>query len=413
MSIGTYKSLVEAANGKIPPRMIPTANDPAPGQDVYDARARREALAASVAGKTASAVANSVAAGQPGLLPQTTLSPSAATSPTKTYATILSGVTRPTQGLSSEGKYGGFYSQGAMESAIKGTVGRLTTDTVAGLRAAADQRYAELDKLYAGQYGKGLASMNMGDISGNIKNRYGTTKPANPRMFEEATKEMTVPLRDYAKKLGSWYNQNTVPAEEFLTTAQQIEATPASRLAQQIAVSAYGQNPDWAAGAFSGLDAELWKDRRNAESIAAYGKSYDEIEALKKEASDLYGPKALANQATTSLETAIGIPAKTLQTASGRTIAELNAAINIPSIKYKNGDGQEVVGPVADVINDARYYANKGDFTKAAEVASSVSEYEDNQSSRLVADLIYAILKTMSSARYNARDAMDRLDSLG
>ena len=125
MSIGTFESLSNAAQGRMAPRVY---TPPPPVNNVYnEALARRSNFSKTpsqliASGKTVSTQANPV------------------------YSNILSQATRASGGLNAEGKYGGFNNAGDLQTAIEGaaiSLGR--TSTPQTLRAKAEAFYNKID----------------------------------------------------------------------------------------------------------------------------------------------------------------------------------------------------------------------------------------------------------------------------
>jgi hypothetical protein len=359
--LGTKTDLIKAANGIFRPRVAPQVEQPtpqAPPSPYEQAISRR--LALSVTPKER--------------LEYGATAPGSSMDPTSSYRKLLAGVTRPMGGLSSKGKYGGFYSAGDLESAISGSAMRFSTELPSYLRQQADQRYDELEQ------------MRLEALSGPQK-AAARQLGGGFRAIEEATTNRTPLLRNYANKvLGNWYAQNAAPAEEYLATAQQIESTPVSSLATAIASQAYGMNPDLARGKFSGLDQRMFEERRNRKYMGQYGVPYEEYKFLQEQQTSAARELAKANIA--AVESATGATVSQLVNASGMNETAIYNALAMNDVQYEQ-DGEIVSVPAAAAIDTALGYFNNNDDES---VSAFIENIRQSQGQEDLARLIRAII---------------------
>jgi hypothetical protein len=359
--LGTKTDLIKAANGIFRPRVAPQVEQPtpqAPPSPYEQAISRRLALSMTPEQRLAS----------------TEAAPGASMAPTSSYQKLLSGVTRPMGGLSSKGKYGGFYSAGDLESAITGSAMRFATEVPSYLRSQAGQRYSDLESMY----GKALLG-----AQGTVSQRQG----GGFRAFEEATQNRSPLLRDYANNvLGNWYAQNAAPAEEYLATAQQIESTPVSSLATAIASQAYGMNPDLARGKFSGLDQRMFEERRNQQYMSQFGVPYEQYKFQQEQQTSAARELAKANIA--AVESATGATVSQLVNASGMNETAIYNALAMNDVQYEQ-DGEIVSVPAAAAIDTALGYFNNNDDES---VGAFIENIRQSQGQEDLARLIRAII---------------------
>lgn len=361
--IGSYDSLVKAANGKFPVKTIPQPQQPA-ADDFGNASPYLEAMQRRIgasqtpdqrvaSGSTANAVLQQ---------------------PTSTYQSLLGQVTRPTGGLSSKGKYGGFYSAGDLQSAIEGSAKRFATQVPGFLRSQAAGRYSQIDPMYNEAFfgGQKTAAREAG---GGV------------RAFEEATQQRTPLLRQYANSLGEWYAQQAAPAEEYLTTAQQIESEPISNLAATIATRAYGMNPDLARGKFAGLDKTFFEEQRNAQYMQQYGMPYEKYSWL--ESQNTSAARAAAQKQIAQIEASTGLNINQIRSQSGMNDSAMYNALNMKDVQYEdpNGDIQQV--DAEDIIGNALQMYQDGDQEGLNEFVTQVGNVEGQAD---LANLIRAII---------------------
>ena len=297
--------------------------------------------------------------------------------PTATYGSLLSG----TGGMSGgSGKYAGFNTEGALQNAIKGSAINFRTKYPENLRAEALKRYTDLGTMI----GPGTKAIT--------KDLFGGT--------QESYKQ----YQDYGKRLGSWYKENAAPAEEYYNTARQIEATPLSQLATQIASSKYGQNQDWATSTFSNLDAEYASTLRDQRYLKETGLPYDEYVARYQE-SERAG-KIDEETASKAIEAATGLKGSYVSGVTARTSQQLvnnglNATVQykIPGEAYEGDQVSESTG--SEAINKAKTFINSRNYQNAYDMAQSLEEegYPDS------AFIIYSMLK-MSGASADLKNKL-------
>lgn len=179
--------------------------------------------------------------------------------PAPTYGEFMTqaGLTSPpvssTMGLSSEGKYGGFYTASDLDKAIRGeamTRNEELLDYASSLR--------ELAQKQRGQVGQTVGQqLRMAQGAENFMGPIGPRANA----AEQAVQE--------------YGTRRMAELEKGDVLAANIEATPASQLAQAIATRKYGVNPALAAGMY-GTDydietAKALRDQYYYESGQGYG----------------------------------------------------------------------------------------------------------------------------------------------
>ena len=363
MAIGSPTDLFNAAQGRIAPR---TFVPPAPvDNSAFEAEQRRAALAKS---------ASDVFAG----------GGQVSTQATPTYSNIVGGATRATGGLSAKGKYGGFSNAGDLQTAIEGaTISLGRTATPSALRAKAQAFYNKIDPMY-GEASKSPSRAFIGQGTAQMPG----VDPNRQYSAGSYVGKIVNPSRQYAQKLNEWYTKQSAPAEEYMQTAQQLEATPLSALATQIATSAYGMNPDLAAGKFAGLDTSYYTQQRDAQSMAQYGVPYaqrqDQLAAAAKE------QKAIPGQWASAIENTTGFKATALSSILGQTPEQIystygqNYEFTDPATKtVKTANGQAI-------IEEMKKYMATGDEESALELSESLGQ----QDLARVLNAMYAIGRT-------------------
>lgn len=387
MSFGTRQDLEQAARGQMKSRStVPVA----PVGDSYaKAEATRGRLSPSPAQNTVDSAYEEALGRRAGMSSSqlAAIRQAGGTSfgqPTETYGKIIGGLTASRGGLSSEGKYGGFFSAEDQRAAIEGAAIGARENIVPTLRTKAQERYGELGRM-RGEAMKAPSRISLAGVT--------SAMPSVPTYLKEATpggyiEKVVNPQRQYAETLGQWYQEQARPAEEYLQTAQQIEMTPLSSLAERIAVSQYGMNPDLARGRFSEVDAKYWKGKRDQQYMAQYGMPYDEYMATLDEYERQYGPDAeteqtriLDRQVAQELENITGYKATTFSNLIGRTPSQV-AAIMAQPFEYEGNqvNGRYMVEEVQKLVKD-------GDLESAATLADAV-----RATNPAAADLMYAML---------------------
>ena len=367
MGIGTVSGLYDAAHGRIAPRnFVP----PVPVDNTaFEAQNRRSALALSASDVFAQG-------GQ--------VSPQA----TPTYSNILGGATRATGGLSAKGKYGGFNNAGDLQTAIEGaaiSTGRTSTPTA--LRAKAEAFYNKLDPMF-GEAAKGPSRAFIGQGTSQMP----SVDPNRQYSTGGYVSKIVNPSRQYAQKLNQWYGQQAAPAEEYLQTAQQLEATPLSALASQIATSAYGMNPDLAAGKFANLDTSYYTQQRNAQSMAQYGVPYeqrkDQLAAAAKEA------KAVPGQWASAIENTTGFKASALSALTAQTPEQMYSTYAQTYKIIDPATNQEVAPNGQAVVQMMKDYLSSGDTDSANKLITSVSASQGQQNLARILAAMYNLGST-------------------
>jgi hypothetical protein len=349
MSIGTFESLSNAAQGRMAPRVY---TPPPPVNNVYnEALARRSNFSKTpsqliASGKTVSTQANPV------------------------YSNILSQATRASGGLNAEGKYGGFNNAGDLQTAIEGaaiSLGR--TSTPQTLRAKAEAFYNKIDPMY-GKASLGAQQWTRKDMGYNPQSE----SAASFRQFEETSQNRTAPLRGYANTLGDWYTKQTAPAENYLQSAQQLEATPLSALASQIATSAYGMNPDLAAGKFGGLDNTYYTQQRDAESIAKTGMPYAQAQDMETAAAK--EQKTLPSRWAAALEQTTGFKSSAMSALTAQTPEQMYSTYS-QDYTYKDPEtDKEVVSNGQAIVEIMKSYLEAGENDFAMKLADSLGQQD-------------------------------------
>jgi hypothetical protein len=278
------------------------------------------------------------------------------------------------------GKYAGFNTEGALQNAIKGSAINFRTQYPENLRAEALKRYTDLNTMI----GPGTKAITK-DLFGGTQESYGQ-------------------YQDYGKRLGSWYKENTAPAEEYYKTAQQIESTPLSQLAAQIASSKYGQNRDWATSTFSNLDAEYASTLRDQRYLEETGMPYNEYVARYQESER--AEKIKEDFANQTIEAATGLKGSYVTGVTARSPQQLvTSGLNekvqyrIPGETYTGDQVSESTGSQA--VETARNFINNRNYQNAYDMAQSLEEQGFPDS----AFIIYSMLK-MSGASADLKNRL-------
>lgn len=360
MGIGTLPQLYEAAQGRMAPRVLIPPAPVDPGTAFDDARARRTALARTATEvRTAAQAAGRTISSELGKTFPTELNP--------VYKNILSNPTRAGGGLNPSGKYGGFNNAGDLQSAIEGSaisLGRTSTPQL--LRDKATAYYDKLDTEYTEAQGaperyfkKQRGGYNSAQMPGVDPNKQYSS--------EGYVGKIVNPSREYATQLSEWYAGATAPADDYLISAQQLENTPLSNLATQIATSAYGMNPDLAAGKFSGLDTTYFNQQRDREYMQQYGMPYADYEAEQKTIPGKYA----AEIATTT-----GYRAADMSKLTAQSPEQMYVSYGT-SYKYKDPETDtEVTRNGKAIIETMRDYLYEGELELAAKLAEALGDQD-------------------------------------
>jgi hypothetical protein len=360
--IGSHEALFNASQGRMAPRVVAPPKTPL---EPY---------------KGSNWLASDLATAQSGL----------SSTPTGTYGRIVS--SPATGGLTAKGKYGGFFSAADEQSAIEGGALNLRENVAPTLMAKAEAFYNKLDPMY-GEASKGPSRFfmkpGMSQMPGVDPNRTNVTQGGY-------IDKIVNPSRRYANQLNDWYATQAKPAQEYNATAMQIQSTPLSQLAAQIATSAYGMNYDLATSKFSGLDAKYFKEQEDAAAMAETQKAAAAFAASSKENAALNIPasgwKAYKATEAENAKTAAKIPgeyqrlvqdatqlkASALESATSQTSEQIYSSLN-KEFTFKNpDDNTEIVSNGAGAIAKMNTYIDAGD-TKAANalmtnIAGSTSE---------------------------------------
>lgn len=280
-------------------------------------------------------------------------------------------------GRSTQGKYSGFYSAGDLESAIKGSAIGLRENVPAQLESKASARYQAMDKLYRQALGSVVPFTTEYDprrsSAGNF--RIAETLASTPSL-KQARRDVS----EYMIPLGSWYQEQAEPAEQYVEAAQQLRETPLSELATSIATRQYGMNPNLAIGKFAGLDAEYFPTLRNKEYMDKYGMSYDEykFEEEKKATAEKDYQTKLDASIKGSVESSTGIALDKLKTASGKTAQQMADAFS----KQFDIDGETYNGTGAAL--EVRDRINSGDVNGAIDFVRAVQSTVGGQDLALI-----------------------------
>jgi hypothetical protein len=334
--IGSYDSLLKASQGRMAPRVVtPPAPPVQPG-----------GLAENIS-------ANSLAQAQMASGPS-----------------LLSGFNRASGGLSAKGKYSGFFSAGDQQAAIEGAAMDLKGDA-ATYRAKADAFINKLNPAYS-EARTGAQRTVRGSMGFNPQ----SSSAASFRMFEETSQDRTAPLRAYANDLNDWYAQQSAPAVKYRATAEQIDRTPISEFATQIATNSYGMNPDLARGKFANLDETYYKQQRDAQSLRENKMPYDEFKAQEEDlafgTTDKKINSGIEAQAAASLDKIAGVGSKFLSAATGQTAAQMYATVT-PQFKFTDpNDKVEKIGDGQYFVQQYGIYLDEGNMDKANQLLNSV-----------------------------------------
>lgn len=349
MGITSFESLLNASQGRMAPRVI-TAPKPPVDVGFADALSRRAGNVTKLTEGDNTDLYNRVAS-----------SPA-------------------TGGLSSEGKYGGFYSASDQQAAIEGSAINLRENVGPTLQAKAQAYYNKLDPMYkkASDRSRTLTREDMG-----YKN---SSSAANFRMFEETSQNRTAPLRSYAKSLNDWYATQSAPAEQYTATAMQIEDTPLSQLASQIAMTGYGMNPDLATSKFLGLDTRYYNEQEDAKSMATHGMpaaAYKAKQAAKVAAES----RALTDNPRrfqAAIESKLQFKASELESATGQTSQQLYEYLDDKYEAIDPDTGTAIVKNGATLAAKLNKYMSAGDDVSAQALIASLTANPTAGSQNLV-----------------------------
>lgn len=367
---GTKTDLFNAANGKMPKRVFTnndsgSTNTTTPQGGTYGEALTRKGLM----GQTFSSLAAENAAYKAATGKNYQPYDSAVGAPaTKTFANVLAGTGRTSSG---SGKYGGFSNAGDLTTAIGGAAMNLRDVTVPQLRSAASDYYTKLDRGYRQALGPltGFTS----EFNPNV------VSPGNFRIADQLSMpqyaNQRAAIKSFTPTLGSWYNEQAKPAEEYLQTAQQIEMTPLSQLASSIATRGYGMDANLSAGKFAGLDSEYFKRNRDTRYMNEYGVPYDEYTAIQKQQEDLLNTAKDQDEADalSNIERITGFSYGSLSPIAGQTKIQMYNTI-AGDYAYKDLNNNSVVTDSngAGIIDEYRKYISGAEPEKAQKLIDSI-----------------------------------------
>lgn len=235
--------------------------------------------------------------------------------PTATYGDwaksqgLGAGVPVTGMGLSSKGKYGGYYTSTDLETAITGEAMARNAEANAyaqNMRDLAAKRQEQVQQTLTSQL-RGLGNVPSGDRMAH------QTASASPQ----------------AKELYDWATGRQGALDQTVQTASQIESTPVSDYARAIATQRYGMNPALAAGTFGpAYDAKMYEALNDQAYMQEYGMPYsaykeqkatDEAALGKKLAQEKLARDEMDRQRLAYTSAAIGADATKLASASGLT----------------------------------------------------------------------------------------------
>lgn len=289
-------------------------------------------------------------------------------------SSLLGGFDRASGGLSAKGKYSGFFSAGDQQAAIEGAA-RGIKGSAEIYRAKADAFMNKLNPIY-GEAAKGpsraFISQGTAQMPGVNEKNWQKVTPGG------YIDKIVNPSRKYANQLNDWYSKQSAPAVKYQATADQIERTPISQFATQIATNAYGMNPDLAIGKFAGLDKTYYTEQEDIKSIRDYGMPAAEYKAQQEDL--LYGTSAKkitsADEAfaATELDKVTNVGSKFLSAATGQTADQMYKVLE-PEFVFTNPETK-----TSQAVNGAWFaqkystYLQDGQFDKANQFLSSVPQ---------------------------------------
>lgn len=375
--IGSYDSLLKASQGRMAPRVV----TPPPALEPY------------TGGLDSATLANSMAQTQMAGGPS-----------------LLGGFNRASGGLSGKGKYSGFFSAGDQEAAIIGAATDLKGDA-ATYRAKADAFMKKLDPIYS-EASKGPSRAFMSQGTAQMPG-VDPRRPVTPGGYVD---KIVNPSRKYANQLNDWYAQQSAPAVKYRATAEQIDRTPISEFATQIATNSYGMNPDLARGKFAGLDATYYKQQQDVNSMANYGMPYDEYKAQQDELD--YGTRdkkiTAANEADAAreLDKFTGTGSNYLSAATGQTAQQMYAITSQQFEFTDPDDGIKKATSGERMVQQFAVYIDEGNMDAANALLNAVPG--DKQSLRRLMQALQSVkLQKMGKAAIGTQTYESFLADLG
>lgn len=362
--IGSYEGLRNASQGRMASRMV--ASPPAPILEPY------------YGGLSGAGRANSLAQAQM----------AGSSDLTKSYQSGLANFNRASGGLSAKGKYSGFFSAGDQQSAIEGAA-RGIKDSAKTYRAKADAFINKLDPIY-GEASKGpsraFTSQGTAQMPGVNEKNWQKVTPGG------YIDKIVNPSRKYANQLNDWYTKQSAPAIDYRATADQIESTPISALATRIATSAYGMNPDLAAGKFFGLDKTYFAEQEDAAAQAVIQKEADklgipatEYKSYKEtEAANAKITSGIPKQYQSLVEKTTRFKASDLESATNQTSEQLYSSF-ASQFDFTDPDtSTPTVANGAGVISKLRKYIDSGDAKSANNLITNIAASQSEGQQQLV-----------------------------
>lgn len=286
-------------------------------------------------------------------------------------------------GRSSKGKYSGFYSGGDLDAAIKGSAIDLRENVPAQLEAKAKARYQAMNQMYRQALGTQVPFTTEYDPrSGSAGNfRIAETLASTPSL-RQARRNVS----EYMVPLGSWYNEQGQPAEQYVDVAEKLRGSALSDLATSIATRQYGMNPNLAIGKFAGLDAEYFPTYRNRDYMSKYGKTYDQYKFEEEKAAQMAKEQeaGINKESKSQIESITGLSADKLATASGQTVSKMYEVL----AKNYNVDGQQYSG--SGTVQEIRDLLDSGNVQSAIDFVKTMQSTAGGQELSL---LLNAMIK--------------------
>lgn len=379
MSIGTQTDLLAAAFGKKtrdtttpPTRMVPVQPASAP-------RTNSMMNLATKPYRELAAAANLNEPANEGPISSYLGSDRFAT-PTNTFANILA-----TGGYRGSGKYSGFNTASDLETAVIGSAYDLMDYYVPQLRASAAQYRGDVESAKTDAYRQAMNQV-MAGVTGRI--------PALPMGVTEVPEGSVYatkinPLRGYKQQLQDWgaTAETMAPAQEYLTTAQQIESTPMAELARSIAIQRYGMDPMLARGKFANIGQDYWQKERDEEYMARYGMPYEEYKFQQDQLmNEQRGyTKEQQEQAESYIESLTGLRTSTLSELTAQSPLQLYDVLSSGQYEIPDPEtGETGVFTGAGVINAVRNSISSGDVDNLRVILESVQATPDGEGMALL-----------------------------
>lgn len=271
--------------------------------------------------------------------------------PAKNFSDFQSGMgltTTPAmlnQGLSSKGKYAGYYTAADMQKAVEGDAMQAYNQSTA---------FAEdLGNLASNQYDKYVA-----------QNTYGMpTFQSNVDMPEGLQEQKIGEYQDYMRNLGSQIDSS-------FDTSTSILNTPRYEFARALATQKYGMNPSLAAGMFTPqFDVDQYAIDQDVRSMEATGMPFDvarqykadtrsNLENTREDTRYIRDQDALAR--ATAIEDATGYSTSKMKIATSMTDQQLYEVVQDPKWNlYITGlDNAILSGSIDDAYTAAVAAAN-------------------------------------------------------